>query len=270
MAQEAFDLAEQLPDAGVRDAGSRPRHEQLDVRRRSSIRRSRSTAASCSRRRCWRSSASGAATRTSTATASRTARCRATACPPTSRAARATTRRGSTASGRTTTSRTWTGCRASSRRRARTCRSRSSNSVAGAKIGFIGYGTSHWAITESRDQLREETDVKTSYFRLRAYPFTRELAAFIDAHERVYVIEQNRDAQLLQLMRLELTPERISEAAQRAALQRPADRRPQRHRRRAGAGRLRGGEEDRGEGQRRVSGRRVDHFNCKFTDCKLD
>src|SRR5881296_2556695 len=39
------------------------------------------------------------------------------------------------------------------------------DAVAGAKIGLIGYGTSHWAITESRDQLREETDVKTSYFR---------------------------------------------------------------------------------------------------------
>ena len=82
--------------------------------------------------------------------------------------------------------------------------------VTGAKIGIIGYGTSHWAITESRDQLREETDVKTSYYRLRAYPFTEELVDFIDAHERVYVVEQNRDAQLLQLMRLELTPERIS------------------------------------------------------------
>jgi 2-oxoglutarate/2-oxoacid ferredoxin oxidoreductase subunit alpha len=79
---------------------------------------------------------------------------------------------------------------------------------AGAKIGFIGYGTSHWAIGESRDQLREETDVTTSYLRVRAYPFNDELAAFIDAHERVYVIEQNRDAQLLQLMKLELTPER--------------------------------------------------------------
>ena len=77
-----------------------------------------------------------------------------------------------------------------------------------AKIGLIGYGTSHWAIGESRDQLREETDVKTSYFRLRAYPFTDALAAFIDAHERVYVIEQNRDAQLLQLMKLEVTPDR--------------------------------------------------------------
>jgi len=84
------------------------------------------------------------------------------------------------------------------------------DTVAGAEIGLIGYGTSHWATTESRDQLREETDVKTSYFRLRAYPFTEHLTSFIDAHERVYVIEQNRDAQLLQLMKLELTPGRCA------------------------------------------------------------
>jgi 2-oxoglutarate ferredoxin oxidoreductase subunit alpha len=77
-----------------------------------------------------------------------------------------------------------------------------------AKIGLIGFGTSHFATEESRDQLLEETKVETSYFRLRAYPFNDELAAFIDAHERVYVIEQNRDAQMRQLMKLELTPER--------------------------------------------------------------
>jgi 2-oxoglutarate/2-oxoacid ferredoxin oxidoreductase subunit alpha len=82
--------------------------------------------------------------------------------------------------------------------------------VAGAKIGFIGFGTSHWAITESRDQLREETDVKVSYFRLRGYPFGEELVQFIDANERVYVIEQNRDAQLLQLIKLDVTPERVA------------------------------------------------------------
>jgi len=76
-----------------------------------------------------------------------------------------------------------------------------------AKIGFIGYGTSDYATQESRDQLREETQVETSYFRLRAYPFTAELSTFVDGHERIYVIEQNRDAQLLQLMKLELTPE---------------------------------------------------------------
>ena len=79
-----------------------------------------------------------------------------------------------------------------------------------AKIGFIGFGTSEYAIQESRDQLRDETNVDTSYFRLRGYPFTEELIAFVDAHERIYVIEQNRDAQLLQLMKLELTPERVS------------------------------------------------------------
>jgi 2-oxoglutarate ferredoxin oxidoreductase subunit alpha len=76
-----------------------------------------------------------------------------------------------------------------------------------AKIGFIAYGTSEFATQESRDQLREETKVETSYFRLRGYPFNADLANFVDAHERVYVIEQNRDAQLLQLMKLELSPE---------------------------------------------------------------
>jgi 2-oxoglutarate ferredoxin oxidoreductase subunit alpha len=80
----------------------------------------------------------------------------------------------------------------------------------GAQIGLIGYGTTHWAITESRDQLREETDVKTSYFRLRGYPFNDDLVKFIDAHDRLYVIEQNRDAQLRQLMKLELTPDRVT------------------------------------------------------------
>jgi 2-oxoglutarate ferredoxin oxidoreductase subunit alpha len=82
------------------------------------------------------------------------------------------------------------------------------DTVAGAKIGLIGYGTSHWAIGESRDQLRSEVDLKVSYLRLRAYPFNDDLAKFIDAHERVYVIEQNRDAQMKQLMALDLTPER--------------------------------------------------------------
>ncbi|HLW18140.1 MAG TPA: 2-oxoacid:acceptor oxidoreductase family protein [Actinomycetota bacterium] len=79
-----------------------------------------------------------------------------------------------------------------------------------AKVGFIAFGTSEYATAESRDQLREEMKFDTSYFRLRAYPFTDELVKFVDAHERIYVIEQNRDAQLLQLLKLELTPERIA------------------------------------------------------------
>jgi 2-oxoglutarate/2-oxoacid ferredoxin oxidoreductase subunit alpha len=78
-----------------------------------------------------------------------------------------------------------------------------------AKIGIIGYGTSHWGITESRDQLRDEYGIETDYLRLRAYPFTREVHAFIEQHERVYVVEQNRDAQMLSLLKLDLKPELI-------------------------------------------------------------
>src|SRR5262245_4053325 len=72
--------------------------------------------------------------------------------------------------------------------------------AAGAEIGIIGYGTSHWAIEESRDQLDRETGIKTAYLRLRAYPFTDDLAPFIDRYKRIYVVEQNRDAQMLQLL----------------------------------------------------------------------
>jgi 2-oxoglutarate/2-oxoacid ferredoxin oxidoreductase subunit alpha len=82
--------------------------------------------------------------------------------------------------------------------------------VAGARVGIIGYGSSHFAIVECRDQLVQEYGVKTSYLRLRAYPFTSELQAFLDRHDRVYVVEQNRDAQMLSLMRLEFSHEHIA------------------------------------------------------------
>src|SRR5271170_5025445 len=74
-------------------------------------------------------------------------------------------------------------------------------------IGIIAYGTSHWGIIESRDQLRNEYTIETDYLRLRAYPFTREVHEFIEQHERVYVVEQNRDAQMLSLLKLDLKPE---------------------------------------------------------------
>jgi 2-oxoglutarate ferredoxin oxidoreductase subunit alpha len=79
-----------------------------------------------------------------------------------------------------------------------------------AEIGFIALGTSHYAVDESRDQLRNELGIETSYLRLRAYPFNQELTDFIRRHERVYVVDQNRDGQLLALMRLEFPPEDIA------------------------------------------------------------
>ncbi|MCG3121185.1 MAG: hypothetical protein ALAOOOJD_04185 [bacterium] len=73
-----------------------------------------------------------------------------------------------------------------------------------AEIGLIGYGTSHWAIEETRDWLREQHGLQTSYLRLRAYPFNDDVKNFIRTHRRVYVIEQNRDAQMFGLLKLEL------------------------------------------------------------------
>ncbi len=79
-----------------------------------------------------------------------------------------------------------------------------------AKVGIIAYGTTHWAVVESRDQLRQEHKLETDYLRLRAYPFPKVVAEFIERHERVYVVEQNRDAQMFDLLRLDLTPAHIS------------------------------------------------------------
>jgi len=75
-----------------------------------------------------------------------------------------------------------------------------------AEIGLIAFGTSHYAVAESRDQLKAEFGIETSYVRLKAYPFTPEVLDFIRRHKRVYVVEQNRDAQLLGLMRLDFEP----------------------------------------------------------------
>jgi 2-oxoglutarate ferredoxin oxidoreductase subunit alpha len=79
-------------------------------------------------------------------------------------------------------------------------------STGASKVGIIAYGTSHWAIVESRDQLRKEYSIETDYLRLKAYPFTREVHDFVKQHDRVYLVEQNRDAQMLSLLKLDLEP----------------------------------------------------------------
>jgi 2-oxoglutarate ferredoxin oxidoreductase subunit alpha len=79
-----------------------------------------------------------------------------------------------------------------------------------ARIGFVAFGTSDYAVRESCDQLKDEYGIEASYLRLKAYPFTQHLLDFIQRHDRVYVVDQNRDAQLLGLMRLEFEPELIA------------------------------------------------------------
>jgi 2-oxoglutarate ferredoxin oxidoreductase subunit alpha len=69
-----------------------------------------------------------------------------------------------------------------------------------ARVGIIAFGSSHWAVEEARDQLREEAGLRASYLRLRAYPFTPALDDFLRQHDRIYVVEQNRDHQMLSLL----------------------------------------------------------------------
>ncbi|MBZ5568872.1 MAG: 2-oxoacid:acceptor oxidoreductase subunit alpha [Acidobacteriia bacterium] len=73
-----------------------------------------------------------------------------------------------------------------------------------SKIGIIAYGTSHWALVESRDQLRNEYGVEADYLRIRAFPFNRDVHEFVASHDRVYVVDQNRDAQMMALLKLDL------------------------------------------------------------------
>ncbi|MGA8941011.1 MAG: 2-oxoacid:acceptor oxidoreductase subunit alpha [Acidobacteriaceae bacterium] len=72
------------------------------------------------------------------------------------------------------------------------------------KIGIIAYGTSHFAVTESRSQLENESKIETDYMRVRAYPFTPEVGEFVAKHETIYVVEQNRDGQMLNLLKTDL------------------------------------------------------------------
>jgi 2-oxoglutarate ferredoxin oxidoreductase subunit alpha len=79
-----------------------------------------------------------------------------------------------------------------------------------AEIGIIAFGTTHWALTESRDQLRDEYKLATDYLRIRAFPFSHEVADFVRSHKRVYVVEQNRDAQMFSLLRIDLDNELVA------------------------------------------------------------
>jgi 2-oxoglutarate/2-oxoacid ferredoxin oxidoreductase subunit alpha len=74
----------------------------------------------------------------------------------------------------------------------------------GAKVGVIAFGTTDFALKESLDDIKKRYNVDVDYLRVRAYPFAHEIHDFVASHERVYVVEQNRDAQLLSLLKLDL------------------------------------------------------------------
>jgi 2-oxoglutarate/2-oxoacid ferredoxin oxidoreductase subunit alpha len=70
-------------------------------------------------------------------------------------------------------------------------------------VGLIAYGSSDFAVEEARHLLARR-GTPTDYLRLRALPIGPEVAEFVAAHERVYVVDQNRDGQMFDILRLEL------------------------------------------------------------------
>jgi len=78
-----------------------------------------------------------------------------------------------------------------------------------SKIGFLAFGTTDFALRESLDQIKKEYKQDVDYMRIRAYPFAHEIHDFVASHDRVYVVEQNRDAQLASLLKLDLPADQV-------------------------------------------------------------
>jgi len=73
----------------------------------------------------------------------------------------------------------------------------------GAEIGLIGFGSTLSAIEEARSRLAQQ-GIPTDFLRLRAVPFNQSVAEFVRSHDRVYVVEMNTDAQMCQLLQLDM------------------------------------------------------------------
>jgi len=78
-----------------------------------------------------------------------------------------------------------------------------------SKIGFLAYGSTDFALRECLDQIEKEHKLSVDYMRIRAYPFAHEIHDFVASHERVYVVEQNRDAQMDSLLKLDLPADQV-------------------------------------------------------------
>jgi len=76
------------------------------------------------------------------------------------------------------------------------------DATAGSHIGLVSLGSCDGAIREALDVLKQR-GVALDYMRVRAFPFSEDVEKFLAAHELLFVVEQNRDAQLRQLLTLE-------------------------------------------------------------------
>ena len=72
--------------------------------------------------------------------------------------------------------------------------------------GVIFFGTSTYSAEEAMDKLAEK-NIHVDELRLRGFPFDKVFEEFVSSHKQIFVIEQNRDAQLKSLMMIELGTE---------------------------------------------------------------
>ncbi len=73
----------------------------------------------------------------------------------------------------------------------------------GAQLGIIAFGSTENAILEAQHLLEKENGIKSDFLRLRAIPFTEETTKFIERHDQIMVVEQNRDGQLHKILLME-------------------------------------------------------------------
>jgi 2-oxoglutarate/2-oxoacid ferredoxin oxidoreductase subunit alpha len=76
------------------------------------------------------------------------------------------------------------------------------DATAGGRVGIVSLGSCDGAVREALDVLRARS-MGVDYMRVRAFPFGEEVEKFLAAHEVLFVVEQNRDAQLRSLLTLE-------------------------------------------------------------------
>jgi 2-oxoglutarate/2-oxoacid ferredoxin oxidoreductase subunit alpha len=76
------------------------------------------------------------------------------------------------------------------------------DATAGSSVGIVSLGSCDGAIREAHDVLRAR-GVGVDYMRVRSFPFSEDVERFLAAHELLFVVEQNRDAQLRSLLTLE-------------------------------------------------------------------
>lgn len=75
--------------------------------------------------------------------------------------------------------------------------------VNGARIGILAFGSTDLAMGEARHILADRHEVSTAYLRIRALPVHKSVRDFIERYDEIYLVEQNRDAQMAGILKAE-------------------------------------------------------------------